>query len=161
MSAGERVEVEQGRGAHGLAWALGNRSSPAACRWALVPLRVVLGLMFAASGAQKGFGWFGGGGFAGTVALVRDAVGFPLPGLFAVLLIVAELVGGILLVVGVAPRLAALGIAIAMVVALLTVKRGEGYFGTYFQQLILAASVSVMIAGSGALSIMRSGPRAT
>ena len=70
-------------------------------------------------------------------------------------------VGGILLVVGVAPRLAALGIAIAMVVALLTVKRGEGYFGTYFQQLILAASVSVMIAGSGALSIMRSGPRAT
>ena len=161
MSAEERVEVEEGRGAHGLAWPLGNRSSHAACRWALVPLRVVLGLMFAASGAQKAFGWFGGGGFAGTVALVRDAVGFPSPGLFAVLLIVAELVGGILLVVGVAPRLAALGIAIAIVVALLTVKRGEGYFGTYFQQLILAASVSVMIAGSGALSIMRSGPGAT
>ena len=142
-----------------LGWALGNRSSDAACRWALVPLRLVLGLMFAVAGAGKAFGWFGGRGFAGTVTWVQNDVNLPLPMLFAVLLVVAELVGGIMLIVGLAPRLSAFLIAIAMVVALATVLRGKGYGGTHFQQLILASCATIMIAGSGALSLMRSRPR--
>lgn len=146
-------------GAGWLSWSLGNRSSECACRWALMPVRLVLGVMFAYAGAQKAFGWFGGGGFEATVTMVRESVGLPAPVLFAVLLIIAELVGGVLLIVGVAPRLGALGFIIAMTVALCTVKAGKPYAETYLQQLILAASATIMIAGAGPLSVMRSRPK--
>jgi putative oxidoreductase len=140
-------------------WLFGNRSSDAACRWALLPLRLMLGLVFFVAGSGKAFGWFGGYGFAATVGYIRDTAHIPLPTFFTVLLIVAELGGGILLIAGVLPRLAAVGFAIAMTVALLTVLRGKGLSGTYVNQLVLAASATVFIAGSGPLSLMRSRPK--
>ena len=143
-----------------LGWLFGDRASQAALAWSLVPVRMTLGAMFAVSGAQKAFGWFGGRGFQATVQMVAQGVKLPLPGLFAVLLVFAELVGGALLVVGVATRFIAIQLAIAMTVAMLTVKADAGYLGTYLQQLIIAACACLTIAGGGRLRLSQlwSGP---
>jgi putative oxidoreductase len=103
----------------------------------------MLGAIFIAHGWQKLTG------FSGTVGMIRDGLGFPLPELFAILLVAGELLGGILVLVGLAPRLGALAIAITMVVALLTVHAGEGFLATHVQQLALAGSVTILIGGAG------------
>jgi putative oxidoreductase len=139
-------------------WLAGNRAGPGALRWGLVPIRLMVGVIFVVHGAQKAFGWFGGSGFDGTLGMFRDMLGFPAPGLFAVLLIIAELVGGILLIVGIVPRLAALAIGIVMIGALLTAHRGDPFVRTHTQQMILAACITMMIAGGGALSLLPSKP---
>lgn len=145
MSEGAEAKCcERARG-----WLLGNATSFGACRWALVPLRLMLGVIFSAHGAQKAFGWFGGQGFGAAVEMVRG-LGFPLPVVFAAMLVLAEFGGGVLLILGVAPRLAAFGIAISMAVALVKVHWSTGFFGTHLQQVVLAACVTVMLAGGGA-----------
>jgi len=155
MSADAGTQTCKGTGEGFGRWLFGNAAGQGARRWALVPLRLVIGAMFAASGMQKAFGWFGGKGFGATVEMVREGVGLPLPGLFAVLLVLSELVGGIMLIVGVATRFAAAALAIAMVVALVTVKAQAGYFGTYLQQVILAGCVSLIIGAGGAACLLR------
>jgi putative oxidoreductase len=55
---------------------------------ALTLLRVVLGVVFFAHGAQKALGWFGGGGFAATMSGFTQHMG--IPPFFAVLAILAE-----------------------------------------------------------------------
>ena len=110
-------------------------------------LRVATGLIFAAHGWQKL--QMGVPGVSGFLA----GLGFPLPDLFAVLLIAAELVGGILLILGAFTHWVAKILAVVALVALVTVHLGNGFFvsggGYEFILLILAASVSVMITGPG------------
>ena len=135
-----------------VSWVLGNTTTYNTCRVALLPLRLMVGVIFAAHGVQKAFGWFGGSGFNGTVGMV-ESIGFFAPTFWAILLILAELGGGIALCIGLATRLAAFLISIAMVVALCTVHAHDGFLGTHLQQMILAACVTLMIAGGGALSM--------
>ena len=110
-------------------------------------LRVVTGVIFAMHGYQK----FTGG--VGKVAGFLDSLGFPIATVFAVILIVAELLGGIALILGLFTRYAAKILAIVAVVALFTVHISKGFFigqgGYEFILLILAASISVMITGPG------------
>lgn len=140
------------------AWLFGNRAGSLAHRWALVPLRLMIGVIFITHGAQKAFGAFGGGGFGGTVNMLMG-LGFPVPEVFAVMLILAELVGGTLLVLGVIPRIDALALFIVMAVAITTAHWSDGFFGTHMQQVIAAGCVTVFIAGGGALSLQPSRPR--
>ena len=135
-------------------WLLGNATSLTACWTALTFLRLVLGVIFVAHGAQKAFGWFGGQGFAGTVSWVRDTLHFPAAVLFAVLLIIAELGGGICLILGMATRIAGALIVLVMFVALMTVHHGQGFFETHLQQMILAVSLALIVAGGGGLSLL-------
>src|SRR5436853_4295103 len=86
---------------------------------ALTMLRVVLGVIFFAHGAQKMLGWFGGYGFSGTMKAFTGMMHIPAP--LAFLAIAAEFFGGIGLVVGFLTRIAALGIGVNMVVAALMV----------------------------------------
>jgi putative oxidoreductase len=139
-------------------WLFGNRAGSLAHRWALVTLRLTVGVIFIAHGAQKAFGAFGGPGFGGTVKMLTD-LSFPVPEVFAVMLTLAELVGGVLLVLGLLPRIAAVAIFIVMAVALLKVHWTEGFFKTHEQQMIAAACVTIFIAGGGALSLQPSRPR--
>jgi putative oxidoreductase len=125
----------------------------------MMPLRLVIGVIMAAHGAQKAFGWFGGGGFQGFSQYLGDALGFPAPALFAVLAILAELVGGLMLIAGFMPRPASLAIGVVMIVALATAHRGDSFFKTHAQQVILAGCVTLLVAGSGPLSLQRSAPR--
>ena len=64
-----------------------------------------------------------------------------------------------MLIVGLAPHMAALAIGIAMLVALVKVHWGGGFMGTHLLQVILAACLALFIAGGGALSVQRSSPR--
>ena len=56
-------------------------------------LRLVLGIVFFAHGAQKMLGWFGGYGFSGTMGFFTHQLGIPAP--FAFLAIMAEFLGGL------------------------------------------------------------------
>jgi putative oxidoreductase len=126
----------------------------------LTILRIVVGAIFFAHGAQKMFGWWGGSGFSGTMNYFESS---GIPALFAFLAIVAEFFGGIGLLLGFLTRIAAFGIAIVMLVAIATVHWPNGFFmnwagnqkgeGFEYHLLVLAITVSLMIAGAGAYSI--------
>ena len=77
-------------------------------------LRVVLGVVFFAHGAQKMLGWFGGYGFHGTMGTFTH-MGMPAP--VAFLIICTEFFGGLGLIVGLLSRIASLGVAGLMIAA--------------------------------------------
>jgi len=124
-------------------------------------VRLVLGVIFFAHGAQKMLGWFGGYGFTGTMGFFTGAM--HIPALFAFLAIVAEFFGGLGLIVGFLTRIAALGISFNMVVAVAMVHQHFGFFmnwtgtqkgeGFEYHLLVLATMILLMIRGSGAFSI--------
>ena len=122
----------------------------------LLILRLVVGLTMAAHGSQKLFGWFGGYGLQGTGGFLEKLGFFPgrRNALFAGL---AELLGGLLLALGLATPLAATLIVSVMFVAVATVHVKNGYFITnqgYEYNLTLAAvAVSVAIIGAGPVSL--------
>jgi putative oxidoreductase len=128
----------------------------------LAMLRLVLGIVFFAHGAQKMFGWFGGPGFSATMQLFRQ---MGVPSLFAFLAIAAEFFGGLGLLVGFLGRVAALGIIVNMLVAIATVHLPHGFFmnwtgtqqgeGFEYHLLAIAISLAVFIKGSGAMSVDR------
>jgi putative oxidoreductase len=126
-------------------------------------LRVVLGLVFFAHGAQKMFGWFGGFGFSGTMGFFTGTVHIAAP--LAFLAIAAEFFGGLGLILGLLTRIAAFGIAVNMLVAIATVHSAFGFFmnwsgtqrgeGFEYHLLVLAMTAFLMIRGAGAYSLDR------
>lgn len=121
-------------------------------------LRVVAGLTFAAHGAQKLFGWFGGYGLEG-VGQWMESIGITPGYLMAALAGSAEFFGGLALVVGLLVRPAALSLLVAMLVAMFAVHWPNGFFITnngYEYALILGViSAVLMIEGAGKLSVDR------
>src|SRR6201987_6142404 len=89
-------------------------------------LRVVLGIVFFAHGAQKMLGWFGGPGFTGTMGFFTGVMHIPAP--LAFLAIAAEFFGGLGLILGFLARIAAFGITVNMLVAIATVHSTFGFF---------------------------------
>jgi putative oxidoreductase len=126
-------------------------------------LRLVLGFVFFAHGAQKLLGWFGGFGFSGTMHFFTGNMYIPAP--LAFLAIAAEFFGGVGLVLGLLTRVAAFGIAVNMVVAIATVHSAFGFFmnwsgtqrgeGFEYHLLVLAMTAFLMIRGAGAFSVDR------
>ena len=126
-------------------------------------LRPVLGVVFFAHGAQKMLGWFGGFGFSATMGYFTAAMHIPAP--LALLAIAAEFFGGLGLILGFLTRIAALGIATNMVVAIATVHSAFGFFmnwagtqkgeGFEYHLLVLSMTAFLMIRGAGALSVDR------
>ena len=126
-------------------------------------LRVVLGIVFFAHGAQKMLGWFGGFGFSATMGLFTGMMHIPAP--LAFLAIAAEFFGGLGLMVGFLTRIAAFGIAVNMLVAIATVHMPFGFFmnwtgtqrgeGFEYHLLVLAMTGFLMIRGAGAFSVDR------
>jgi putative oxidoreductase len=126
-------------------------------------LRLVLGVIFFAHGAQKMLGWFGGYGFAGTMGFFTNVL--HIPALFAFLAIAAEFFGSLGLIFGFLTRIAALGIFTNMVVAITMVHHRFGFFmnwtgaqkgeGYEYHLLVLAVTAFLMIRGAGAASIDR------
>jgi putative oxidoreductase len=126
-------------------------------------LRLTLGVIFFAHGAQKMLGWFGGFGFSGTMGFFTGMMHIPAP--LAFLAIAAEFFGGIGLILGFLTRIAASGIAVNMLVAIATVHHAFGFFmnwdgtqkgeGVEYHLLVLAITAFLMIRGGGAWSIDR------
>lgn len=124
----------------------------------LLIVRLVVGLTMAAHGAQKLFGWFGGGGLAGT-AQTMEGLGFRPARAQALVAGVGELGAGLLLAIGfLTPAAAAVLIAV-MLVAGLGVHRSGGFFaykGGYEYTLVLGAvALALAFTGPGALSLDR------
>lgn len=124
--------------------------------WSALALRVPVGIIFAAHGAQKLFGWFGGYGLEGTGGWM-DSIGLS-PGIvMAFLAGAAEFFGGIALILGALTRPAAAALAVTMVVAIFAVHFQNGLFmsnnGYEFGLALLAASVSLAFSGAGKLSV--------
>jgi len=126
-------------------------------------LRLVLGVVFFAHGAQKMLGWFGGYGFTGTMGFFTGVM--HIPAVFAFLAIAAEFFGGLGLIFGLLTRVAAFGIFSDMIVAVTMVHGRFGFFmnwtgtqkgeGYEYHLLILAATAFLMIRGAGAASVDR------
>lgn len=118
---------------------------------ALAILRIVVGIVFIAHGAQKLFTF----GIPGTIAAF-GGMGVPIPSVSAVVVIVVELLGGILLVLGLFTRIAAVLIAVDMLGAILLVHLKGGFFlpnGVEFALTLFAAMAALAIGGPGAFAI--------
>lgn len=119
-------------------------------------LRVPVGIILTAHGAQKLFGWFGGYGLEGTgqwMASIGLEPGF----LMALLAGAAEFFGGLALILGLLTRPAALVSAFTMVVAIFSVHASNGLFmannGYEFALSLLAATAALTALGGGRLAI--------
>ena len=131
--------------------------------WSLFILRVLLGIVMFPHGAQKIFGWFGGYGFAGTMANFTDRM--HIPWFFALLAILAESLGSWGLIIGFLTRIAAFGVLCNMIVAIFMVHLPNGFFmnwggkqkgeGFEYHLLTIAICIAVMIAGGGKWSVDR------
>jgi putative oxidoreductase len=124
-------------------------------------MRLLLGIVFFPHGAQKLLGWFGGYGFSGTMGFFTAQMHIPAP--LAFLAICAEFFGSLGLIFGFLTRIAALGVAINMLVAVLMVhghisffmnwtgaQKGEGF---EYHLLALALAFSLIVRGAGAFSV--------
>jgi putative oxidoreductase len=98
--------------------------------WIETLIRITLGVVFFAHGAQKLLGWFGGVGLKDTMRNMHQFLGLPIP--VAFLAIATEFFGGAGLIVGLLSRVAALGIAVTMVAAVLMVHGRYGLFLNWF-----------------------------
>jgi putative oxidoreductase len=118
-------------------------------------LRLTIGAVFIAHGAQKLFGIWGGPGLTGTATFMGQlglGPGFPL----ALLVGLVEFGGGLLLVAGALTMFAALALAIDMAVAIWKVHSSGGFFlpnGYEYALVLLGALICLMLTGPGAFSI--------
>jgi putative oxidoreductase len=126
--------------------------------YGLLLVRLVVGLLFAAHGAQKAFGAFGGPGMAGATGFVAS-LGFRNPKIWAYQLMLAELLGGLAFALGFLTPLAALALVIDMIVAIALVKWSGGFFsgngGYEFELVLLAVPVAIVATGPGRFSLDR------
>jgi putative oxidoreductase len=123
---------------------------------AVLVLRLVVGLLFAAHGAQKLFGVLGGGGLEGTAGMF-DNIGLRPGWLQARAAGTAELVGGLLIALGLFTPFAAAALIAVMVAAIVTVHAPNGIWNTnqgYEFNLVLIAAVFALAGiGAGAWSL--------
>jgi putative oxidoreductase len=124
--------------------------------FAPLALRIPIGIIFMAHGAQKLFGWFGGYGLEGTGGWM-ESIGLAPGFLMALLAGSAELFGGLFILLGLLTRLSSIALAFTMVVAIFSVHFANGLFmsnnGYEFGLALLAASVPLAISGGGKLAL--------
>ena len=124
--------------------------------------RLALGIVIFPHGAQKLFGWFDGYGFQGTMDFLTVSVGLPYP--IAVLVILIESIGSLMLIVGFAARLAALGMLGNFAGVVIAKHAKAGFFMNWYQQpnhpegieyfiLVFGLAIIVLLAGGGRASI--------
>jgi putative oxidoreductase len=121
----------------------------------LLAQRLVLAGVMLPHGAQKLLGWFGGYGFDGTVGFLTGVVGLPYP--LAVLVVLIEAFGPLLLALGLGTRLAALGFTAIMIGAIVTTHLPYGFFmnwggqsaGEGFEYHLLALGLSLPLTWLG------------
>jgi putative oxidoreductase len=117
----------------------------------LLLMRLVVGTIFMAHGGQKVFGWFGGPGLDGF-AEDLSGMGYSPADALAALTGFTELVGGVLVVLGLFTPLAAAGLLAVMVNAI-WVKWNAGLFATEggfeFELALAALAAGLVLSGAG------------
>ena len=118
---------------------------------ALLLIRIAVGVIMIAHGYQKVF-TYGLAGVSGGFA----QMGIPMANIVGPLVALVELLGGIALIIGLLTRLAALGLAIDMLGAILLVHFKNGFFlpnGYEFAFINLLACLALVAAGAGDFSV--------
>ncbi|MDQ0219285.1 DoxX family protein [Peribacillus cavernae] len=122
----------------------------------LLIIRVVVGLYYAAHGSMKAFGWFGGGGPAGTGAFFEQ-IGIKPGKPMALLAGLGEFIGGILFLLGFLTPFASLLIIVPMIVAIKTVHGKNGLFsdkgGIEYNLVLIAVAIGIALSGPGSISL--------
>ncbi|HSS31255.1 MAG TPA: DoxX family protein [Nitrospiraceae bacterium] len=129
--------------------------------WSGLIFRIVLGSVIFAHGAQKLLGWFGGEGYAGTMASFTQQMG--LPWVVAFLVVIGESFGSVSLIAGLLTRVTAASYIIIMLGAIATVHWQNGFFmnwfgrqqgeGFEFHLLVMAMSTALVVIGGGKWSV--------
>lgn len=128
----------------------------------LLIIRISLGIVIFAHGAQKLFGWFGGFGYEGTMQYFTQTAG--LPNLVGMLVILGESLGALALILGLFGRFMSGSIFVIMLGAMFLDHASNGFYmnwygtraggeGIEFDLLVFGLSLAVIINGSGAFSI--------
>lgn len=127
----------------------------------LTVLRLVVGGVIFAHGAQKLLGWFGGYGFKGTMGFLTGTM--KLPYVIGVLVILIEFFGALGLIFGLGVRPAALGIIVVMIGAVVTSHLPHGFFmnwggnqkgeGYELHLLVIGISAALLVRGGGAWAL--------
>jgi len=124
--------------------------------YAPLALRIPIGIIFMAHGAQKLFGWFGGYGLEGTGGWM-ESIGLAPGFIMALMAGSAEFFGGLFILLGLLTRPAAIALSFTMIVAIFSVHFEKGLFmsnnGYEFGLALLAASVSLAFSGAGKLAV--------
>ena len=129
--------------------------------WSHLVVRLALGIVFFAHGAQKTFGWFGGRGLAATISGFRQ---MNIPPAAATHAALVECFGGLAMIVGFLARPVALGLIVVMLAAIAKVHVRHGFFlnfaltpgkghGYEYNLALIAMALSILIGGAGVLSI--------
>jgi putative oxidoreductase len=122
----------------------------------LLLIRLVVGGILAAHGAQKLFGWFGGYGISGTGGWL-ESMGFRPGKLQAGVSGLSEFGGGLLLAAGLLTPLGAAAIAGVMLVAIVSVHLDKGFFngsgGYEFNLALAVTAIALAFTGAGEISI--------
>jgi putative oxidoreductase len=129
--------------------------------WSLTINRCVLAFVMLPHGAQKLLGLFGGYGFSPTMAFFTDTM--HLPAVIAFLVIIAESFGSLGLLLGAGSRVAAFGISMVMIGAVLTAHLPNGFFMNWFGNqkgegfeyhlLALGLAIPVLLQGGGLFAL--------
>ena len=130
--------------------------------WSLLVVRLGLGVIFFAHGAQKVLGWFGGQGLTETVKAFR---GMGVPPAAATIAAFIEFLGGLGMLVGLLARPAAVGVTVVMLVAIAKVHGQHGFFlnlgvpgkgpGFEYNFAVIAMALAILVGGAGVLSLDR------
>ncbi len=127
-----------------------NIHHPALVDISLLALRIVVGVIFAAHGAQKMFGWFGGNGLQKTVEMMGGGV---LPYLVSI----GEFFGGVGIIFGFLTRFSALANIVIMIGAIAMVHGANGFFlsnkGYEYNLALIGLLLPIFLCGPGRLSL--------
>lgn len=128
---------------------------------AVLILRITVGVVIFAHGAQKLFGWFGGYGFTGTMGYFTETVG--LPYIIGFLVIIGESIGMIALALGLLTRFSAISLIVIMSGAFFIDHLPHGFYMNWFGQnagegfefdiLVAGAAAAIAVIGAGRYSV--------
>lgn len=124
--------------------------------------RLALGIVVFPHGAQKLLGWFGGYGFTGTMGFLTGTAG--LPWIVALLVILIEFFGALMLISGFKTRIASLGIIVTFLGVVISSHLSNGFFMNWYMQpdkgegleyfiLLFGLAIIALVAGGGKASI--------
>ena len=153
-----RGAADQTREEREMKWFFGTDDT-----WQNLIIRITLGGVMFPHGAMKLFGWFGGPGVSGTIAMFSKF--WHVPVILTLLVIAAESLGAIGLIMGFLTRLCALGIFCDMIGAIYLVHWQYGFFMNWFgtqkgegfeyHLLVIGMALALMITGAGKWSVDR------
>ena len=126
--------------------------------FAEISIRIALGALLLPHGLQKLLGWFGGRGLQANTELF-DKLGYTPGWLWGNIVVGTEVIGSILLIIGLWTRPAALAVGIFAFNAIIFTSKRGGFFwsngGSEYSILLLVAALFVLIRGAGPYSVDR------